>query len=182
MKREPIEIREHSPQWREEFLQIGGALRGALGELALRIDHIGSTSVPGLAAKPIIDVQISIRSLHSIGSLLWPMERIGYAWRQDNPEKTKRYFRELPGARRTHIHVRAAGSWNEQFALLFRDFLRVHVEDQRRYVAVKRELAEKYRDERERYTDAKEPIIWEIMQRANRWAAAQGWEPGPSDA
>jgi len=103
-------------------------------------------------------------------------------WREHNPERTKRYFRESPGTLRTHLHVRRLGSWNEQYALLFRDYLREHAVDRDRYEAVKRALAERFRLERERYTDAKTDVIWEIMRRADRWAAATGWQTGPSDA
>ena len=179
---QPVEIHEYTTEWRAEFLAIGATLRSALREVAVRIDHIGSTSITHLAAKPIIDIQISVASLEPMDAYLRPIESLGYAWRKDNPERTKRYFREPPGSRRTHIHVRKAGSWHEQYALLFRDYVRDHEDDRRRYETVKRELALRYRDERARYTDAKAPIFWEIMRRADRWAAQSGWEPGPSDA
>lgn len=177
----PIEIHDYDPVWQDEFRSIGSSLRSALGETACRIDHIGSTSVRGLAAKPIIDVQISVRALEPVNAYLPRMEALGYIWRGENPERTKRYFREAPGARRTHIHVRKLGSWHEQYALLFRDYLRVHADEQRHYEAVKRRLAVQYPFERDAYTDAKGDIFWEIVRRADSWAAATGWEPGDSD-
>lgn len=115
-------------------------------------------------------------------AFLVPLESLGYVWRRENPELTKRYFREHGDVRRTHIHVRRLGSWHEQLALLFRDYVRTHVESRERYELVKRDLAARFRDERTRYTDAKARILWEIMQEADRWAAETGWEPGPSDA
>jgi GrpB-like predicted nucleotidyltransferase (UPF0157 family) len=90
----------------------------------VRIDHIGSTAVPGLAAKPVIDIQISVASFDPLEAFRAPLEALGYAYRADNTERTKRYFREPAGSSRTHIHVRRAGSFSEQFALLFRDYLR----------------------------------------------------------
>jgi GrpB-like predicted nucleotidyltransferase (UPF0157 family) len=176
---EPVEIHPYSAHWKTEFQRIGRDLRQALGDAAIRIDHIGSTSIVGLAAKSIIDVQVSVKTLES--PFVAPMESLGYIWRKDNPDKTKRYFRESPGNRRTHIHIRKAGSWHEQFALLFRDYMRLHADDQRKYEAVKRALAATYRTERQRYTEAKDAVIWEIMQRADRWAAATGWELSDSD-
>lgn len=176
----PIEIHDYSPGWPDEFQAIATQLRQALGDIALRIDHIGSTSIPGLAAKPIIDIQISVVSLEPVAPFRLPLESLGYVWRQDNPEKTKRYFREKPGGRRTHIHVRKAGSWHEQFALLFRDYLRLHPEDQKKYENVKRELAATYRYDRQQYTRSKDAIFWEIICRADKWAATTGWEPVPS--
>jgi GrpB-like predicted nucleotidyltransferase (UPF0157 family) len=96
--------------------------------VALRIDHIGSTAVPGLAAKPIVDIQISVPAFEPLDAFRVPLVQLGYVFRADNQERTKRYFREPPGDRRTHIHVRRAGSFSEQLALLFRDFMRTHPE------------------------------------------------------
>lgn len=99
----------YDPVWATLFEALGCRLREALGEVALRIDHIGSTAVPGLDAEPIIDVQISVASLEPVAAFLGPIQSCGFVWRRDNTELTKRYFREAPGARRTHIHVRPAG-------------------------------------------------------------------------
>jgi GrpB-like predicted nucleotidyltransferase (UPF0157 family) len=90
-------------------------LRAALGEVALRIDHIGSTAVAGLAAKPVIDVQVSVAAFEPVEAFKDPLERLSYVYRADNPERTKRYFREAPGSRRTHIHVRRAGAFPGSF-------------------------------------------------------------------
>ena len=98
---EPVEIYEYNPSWKEEFRRIGLRLRNALGDVARRIDHIGSTSIEGLAAKPVIDIQISVRRLEPMTLYLPGMEALGYVWRSDNPERTKRYFREPPQERRT---------------------------------------------------------------------------------
>ncbi len=172
----------YDPAWPAIFAKLGRALREALGDTALRIDHIGSTSVPGLAAKSIIDVQISVRSFEPLDAFRLPLEGLGVVFRADNPERTKRYFRERPGDRRTHIHVRRAGSWAEQFALLFRDYMRAHGEDAQRYAEVKCRLAEQCGEDRHGYTEAKAPFLWEIMVKADRWSQDVGWEPGPSDA
>ena len=110
------------------------------------------------------------------------LEGLGFVFRADNTELTKRYFREPPGSRRTHIHVRRAGSWAEQFALLFRDYIRTHQEDARLYAGLKRRLAEEYAEDRQGYTEAKAPFIWEVMCRADHWSQEIGWQPGPSDA
>ena len=98
-----------------------------------------------------------------------PLEGLGYIFRAENPERTKRYFREAPGQRRTHIHVRRWGSWAEQFALLFRDYLRVHPDDVKRYAALKYSLAERYGEDRHAYTEAKAPLIWEIIMTPSQW-------------
>jgi GrpB-like predicted nucleotidyltransferase (UPF0157 family) len=177
-----IEIVAYDPAWPARFAELGRELRAGLGAVALRIDHVGSTAVPGLAAKPIIDIQISVAAFEPLAAYRQPLERLGYVYRADNPERTKRYFREPPGRPRTHLHVRRAGSFSEQWALLFRDYLRTHPEAAAEYAAVKRHLALRYRDDRRAYTDAKGPFLWEVIRRADAWAQAQGWTPDPSDA
>jgi GrpB-like predicted nucleotidyltransferase (UPF0157 family) len=176
-----VEICPYDPAWPSLFAALGVRLRDALGAVALRIDQIGSTAVPGLAAKPIVDVQVSVAAFDPLDAYCLPLEGLGLVFRSENTERTKRYFREAPGTRRTHVHVRRAGSWAEQFALLFRDYLRVHPEDRDRYAGLKRELAREHRDDRHAYAEAKGPLIWEIMARADRWSQEVGWAPGPSD-
>ena len=177
-----LTVVDYNPEWAELFRQLGSRLRAALGEVALRIDHTGSTAVPGLVAKPIIDVQISVVSLEPVGPFREPLEESGFVWRPDNPERTKRYFRERPGERRTHVHVRRVGTFSEQFALLFRDYLRMHPEIASEYAELKRHLAPLLATDRHAYTDAKEPFVWHVIRQADAWAQHTGWEPPRSDA
>lgn len=177
-----IRIVDYDPGWPGRFAELGGRLRSALGGVALRIDHIGSTSVPGLAAKPVIDIQVSVAQLEPVGPFLAPLQSLGYVYRAGNTERTKRYFREPPGQPRTHIHVRRAGSFSQQFPLLFRDYLRVSAATAAQYAAVKRRLAAQFPHDRVAYTDAKAAFCWEIIHRADDWAQQTGWEPGRSDA
>lgn len=117
-----IEIVEYRDAWPTLFAELGCRLRRGLGEVALRIDHIGSTAVPGLRAKPVLDIQVSVAAFEPAGFRA-PLEAAGFAFRADNPDLTKRYFRETSGPR-THVHVRRAGSFAEQFCLMLRDYLR----------------------------------------------------------
>jgi GrpB-like predicted nucleotidyltransferase (UPF0157 family) len=173
---EPIIVTPYDEQWPILFQELGQRMRSVLGEVALRIDHIGSTSVPNLDAKPIIDIQISVTSLEPLDTYKISLESIGFTYQADNPDLTKRYFRERPGDRRTHIHVRKAGSWSEQFALLFRDYLRVHPTECEIYANEKYRLMDKYQNERDQYVEGKGPIIYEIIQRANDWSQRVGWD------
>jgi GrpB-like predicted nucleotidyltransferase (UPF0157 family) len=180
--RDPVRVVPYDGEWPALFVQRSAALRAALGDVALRIDHIGSTAVPGLAAKPIVDIQISVAAFEPRGAFREPLEGLGYVFRAGNQERTKRYFREPPGSRRTHIHVRRAGSFSEQLALLFRDFMRAHPDSAQRYAEVKTALAERHASDRHRYTDEKRPFTWEALAHADAWAQRTGWCPGPSDA
>ena len=179
---DPIEIVPYDPGWPAEFREIGRRLRAALGPAALRIDHIGSTSVVGLDAKPVVDVQVSVPTLDPDRPFREPMERLGYVYRSANPDRSKRFFREPPGSRRTHVHVRRSGSFDEQLNLLFRDYLRAKEDARREYASVKRELAVRFCDDREGYVRAKEPTVWALLRRAHDWLEDTGWTPGPTDA
>ena len=179
---DPIIIETYNPEWPTQFRAIAEPIRAALGDIAKRIDHIGSTAVVGLDAKPVIDIQISVAALEPSALFVVPMESLGYRFQADNPERTKRYFREPKGQPRIHIHVRQHGSWSEQFALLFRDYLRENPREAQAYAYHKHDLASKYRQDREAYVLAKDPLIWQIIRRADNWSQDTGWQCGPSDA
>jgi GrpB-like predicted nucleotidyltransferase (UPF0157 family) len=179
---DPVVLVAADPHWPEEFRSIAGRLRLVLGDAALRIDHIGSTAVAGLDAKPVIDIQISVASLGAEGAYRGPLESLGYVLHAANPDRSKRFFREPVGGRRTHLHVRRAGSFDEQLNLLLRDYLRAHAEDRAAYARSKRELAERFRHDREGYVRAKEPTVWSLLLRAHDWLQETGWSAGPSDA
>ncbi|MEK4251731.1 GrpB family protein [Paenibacillus sp. FSL W7-1287] len=174
-------IAPYNTEWITSFDDIGTQLREVLQEQAVRIDHVGSTSIAGLEAKPIIDIQISVVNYEDVFSYKSNIESIGFQLREENPDKTKRYFREIPGARRTHIHVRQAGSFSEQVTLLFRDYLRVHPEDCKRYAEEKHRLMSLYKHDRPKYVEGKGPIVWDIIKLAHIWSQEVGWKPGSCD-
>lgn len=179
-------IHDPDPRWPAQFVIVGTRLRSVLGDRARRIDHIGSTSVPGLAAKPIIDVQVSVDDFEPFDALRDAIESTGLVWKADNPDRNKRFFRRLPGdasdgAPATNLHVRWFGSFSEQANLLFRDYLRTHDEARDRYAAYKRELATRRWPTVNHYADAKTEVIWPITYEAYDWEQSTGWRVGPSD-
>lgn len=179
---DPIVLVAADPRWPAEFRAVASALRRALGATALRIDHVGSTSVPGLDAKPVLDVQLSVAALEPETPYRGPLERLGYVRRPSEDDRTQRLFREPAAQRRTHLHVRAAGSFDEQLNLLFRDFLRAEPAVRADYARTKRALAATYRLDRPGYVRAKGPTVWAILRDAHDWAQRTGWSAGPSDA
>ncbi len=189
-----IEIVPYKPSWPLEFAELGSRLRLALGDAALRIDHIGSTSVPGLDAKDVIDVQITVSSLDD-ANLKPALERAGFVWREDikrdhaplgmtvpDVELEKRYANEGLSARAAHIHIRAVGRWNQRYALLCRDYLRSHAGAAKAYAEIKRQLARYFPNDAEAYYDIKDPVFDVIMAGAEDWARFTNWQPGPTDA
>jgi GrpB-like predicted nucleotidyltransferase (UPF0157 family) len=186
-----LEIVPYQERWPGEFQEIAGDLREGLGDLALRIDHIGSTSVRGLAAKDVIDIQISVRALDEI--LKKALVSIGYTkaqglWRDHCPASVvapksaweKWYFKPPAGQRRTHVHVRVQGRANQRYPLLFRDYLRTHPGPAGAYAELKRRLAENLADPGT-YSDVKDPAVDLIYFAAEEWAETVGWAPGESD-
>ena len=182
-----VEIIPYKPEWVQEFETIAATLREGLGKLALRIDHIGSTSVPGLAAKDIIDIQITVAALDE--ALIQAMQALGYRlpdgeWRDHRPpggpedpaEWSKLYFFAPQGQRKTNTHVRVQGRANQRFALLFRDYLRAHTDTAAAYGELKRRLAATLADP-EDYPEVKDPAVDLIYFAAEAWAAASSWQP-----
>lgn len=177
---DPIVIVSYDPKWSEQFLQLAASLRRAFGDIAVRFDHVGSTAVPGLAAKDVIDVQISVVDLSAEIGFRTPLETIGYRFQATNPDRTKRMFREPAGRRRTHVH--AHGRFDDRLNLLFRDFLRAEPAAAEVYAAEKRTLAERFRDDRVGYVAAKEPALWSLLVQAHSWSQDVGWSLPPTDA
>ncbi len=183
-----IVIRPYDERWPAEFTVVERLLRGALGEAAVRVDHIGSTSVPGLAAKDVIDVQVSVVDLDD-PRLLPAFELIGATATDittdhvppgSDPEPAqweKRYFRAPASWRRTHLHVRATGGSNQRYALLFRDYLRSSAAAAGAYAQVKVALARLHPDDVDAYYAVKDPVCDLIIDAAERWAADVGWSP-----
>lgn len=90
--RSGVGIVSYDARWPRRFAELGERLRGALGDAALRIDHIGSTAVPALAARPVIDIQVSVAALDPADPFREPLRQLGYVYREDNTERTRRYF------------------------------------------------------------------------------------------
>lgn len=189
-----ISMTPYDSRWPMEFREIGSALREALGDLALRIDHIGSTSVPGLAAKDVIDIQVTVAALdtEALSAALAPLsyslaaaidhDHVPPGHENDAPEEwAKLFFRPPVGQRRTNLHVRQAGRANQRFALLCRDFLRVDQQACGGYERVKQALARLHPYDVEAYYDVKDPVFDIILAGAEHWATATNYVPGPSD-
>ncbi len=169
---------EPSPEWPAMFAERRDRLTHALGAVALRIEHVGSTSVPGAVAKPIIDIQISVADIDDEDAYRAPIESLGWSMRAREPAAGHRYFREPAGVpRTTHIHVCQAGGEWERKHLLFRDYLRSHPARVREYEAVKRAARDRYGDDGIAYTEAKGPFIEATLDLAATWAADTGWQP-----
>jgi GrpB-like predicted nucleotidyltransferase (UPF0157 family) len=183
-----IVISDYNPDWPKEFELIQSALWQVLGDFALRIDHIGSTAVPGLGAKNVIDVQITVRALtpeikHRLveaGYEFWETithDHVPLGEAGDPQRWVKLLFTQPKGQRRANVHVRLDSNPNQRYALLFRDYLRAHPNSARTIERIKRELARRHAEDAEAYYAIKDPVYDLIWDAAQDWARQTGWRP-----
>jgi GrpB-like predicted nucleotidyltransferase (UPF0157 family) len=153
---------EHDPAWAARYQRERERVVAALGPRVLRIDHIGSTSIPDLAAKPIIDIDLSVADPEDEPAYVPDLERAGYVLRVREPQHRMLRTPELD----VHLHVCALGSEWERRHRIFRDWLRNHADDRQLYEDVKRSLADRTWTDMNDYADAKSDVVAAIMRRA----------------
>ncbi len=167
-----IEIVDYDPEWSRLFEEERRQLaRDPPADQVLAIEHAGSTAIPGMAAKPIVDIFIAVPSIdRARTTLVEPIEALGYVYWAENPDKDRMFFvKGMPpyGERRTHhIHVFEPTSEFWQRALVFRDHLRERGDEAERYQQLKRSLAVRHRSDREAYSRAKDEYVKAVAQKA----------------
>jgi dephospho-CoA kinase len=181
------------PAWAQEGLHLARLVRDGLRGVGADVDHIGSTAVPGLAAKDVIDLQALVCCLDD-PAIVRALAAIGFRHRAETsadhprPERgeidpedwRKLYFREPDGQRRIHLHVRRIGAPNATIALLLRDFLRADAPTRADWEALKRALSA-HTSDFSTYAALKEPATGLLLRLARDWAAQTRWLPGASD-
>jgi GrpB-like predicted nucleotidyltransferase (UPF0157 family) len=184
-----VVVEDYRQHWADDFTRLARRIRALVGPAAIRIDHIGSTAVPGLGAKDVIDLQITVGSLDRVDAVAGPFRGAGF--RQDGAlcfdvfhgksttdlELRKIFVREPEGERRAHIHVREIGRFNQRYALLFRDYLRAAEDARGAYEQLKREAARIYPDSIDGYLQLKDPVFHILYAAASLWAEKVGWRP-----
>jgi GrpB-like predicted nucleotidyltransferase (UPF0157 family) len=162
-----IYLAPYDPAWPSLFTQLAQQIYEPLGGAILLLQHVGSTSVPGLSAKPIIDMVLAVADSRDESSYVKPLEEKGYTLRIREPEWYEHRLLkppEVPG----NLHVFSAGCQEIDQMVLFRDWLRNHVDDRLLYEDTKRELAARTWKYTQNYADAKSAVVQEILARARR--------------
>lgn len=164
---DPILIVHYDPHWPQEFDGEKTRIQTAIGPQIIALEHIGSTAVVGLAAKPVIDLMAAVKTLRDVQSCIQPMIELGYEYISEfetvMPER--RYFRKgMPRTHQVHLVELQSEFWTRH--ILFRDYLRSHPETARAYGQLKRDLAIKFREDRNAYTDAKTEFIQMVEAKA----------------
>ena len=172
MPEEPVVIVDYDPEWPLLFAAERDRIRQAVGEGAERIEHVGSTSVPGLEAKPVIDILVSVDSFEPSEIYDVPLRGLGYEHRPDDVPAHRFYRYVDTTTTRFHLHVCESGRDWESDHLLFREFLKATPRVAEKYGEMKREKATRFPNDRQRYQEAKAPHIEGIMTAARRWFAS----------
>jgi len=168
----PIVIRDSDPQWPQLYSVEQRYLWEILSTCAVQIEHIGSTSVPGLAAKPIIDISVAVRDLTDVTACVPALGRLGYVEFPINPTFQRRLFCKgsyNEGSHHLHLSVYGSAAWAEP--ILFRDYLRAHPTAAARYQQIKRALATKHQHDLNGYHDEKAGCVVALMEQARTWQA-----------
>ena len=165
---EKIIIKDYDAKWQKLFEEEATAIMEAIGHYVADIQHIGSTAVSGLAAKPVIDIMVGLRRLLDAQDCIMPIEAMDYEYVSEfeNEFPERRYFRKMTGGKRTHqIHMVEINSDFWKRTILFRDYLRLHPQEANTYANLKKELATIFANDREGYTNAKTPFINNILEK-----------------
>jgi GrpB-like predicted nucleotidyltransferase (UPF0157 family) len=174
----PVKLEEYDPDWPGLYVREKMRITEALGDTVVRINHIGSTSVPGLLAKPTIDILLEVSEGADAEEIVRAFRKMGYLF-DPQPGKPPPHMMFMLGYTRNgfcgqayHVHVRYPGDWDEPY---FRDYLRDHPKMAAEYAALKRELKQKYEYDREAYTNGKTEFVKKVTLRArsiyqNRYA------------
>lgn len=162
-----VEVVPHNPRWRNEFEAEAKHIAAALGENVVTIHHIGSTAIPGIYAKPIIDVLVEVKDITGVDGQSAAMQSLGYEVMGEFGISGRRYFRKnnQDGVRTHHIHVFESGSAEVVRHLAFRDYLIAHPEEAQKYSELKKKLAEEHSQNADGYIDGKDGFIKEIDRR-----------------
>ncbi len=168
-----ITLAPYSRLWPEEFARVRSELAAALPAWIVSIDHVGSTSVPGLDAKPIIDISVAVPDLQESLALVPILKRLGFIYRGEDDLPDRHYLpRTVGGLRRHHLSLAEPDSWHRRNSVTFRDALRRDPELARLYGELKRRLAASAGTDRLAYLNGKTDFILDVLK-------AEGCEPGP---
>jgi len=166
-----VRIVEHDPEWARQAQHELRRLGETLGSAAVGLEHVGSTAVPGLAGKPVLDLQLSVANIAARELYVKPLQRLGYTFIPDPGSPDFHFFaKPLERPRSHHLHVCEARSEHELRHIAVRDFLRAHGAEARSYETLKRDLLERFPNDRLEYIAGKERYLEELQARALEWA------------
>ena len=171
-----VEVLPHDPKWRDAFGVELKSIADAMGKNVVNVHHIGSTAIPSIYAKPIIDLLVEVKDIIEVDRHSSAMESLGYEVMGEFGISGRRFFRKdnQENIRTHHIHTFEIASAQVERHLAFRDYMLAHPEDAQKYSNLKRELARKYPKNIDQYMDGKDEFIKEIDKKAVQWRTLRG--------
>jgi GrpB-like predicted nucleotidyltransferase (UPF0157 family) len=171
-----VEVVPHDPRWRDAFEAEAKLVADALGGNVIAVHHIGSTAIPDIYAKPVVDLLVEVGDINGVDGRRPAMESLGYEVLGEYGIPGRRYFRkdDREGVRTHQVHAFEAGSAEAERHLSFRDYMLAHPADAQRYSELKRRLAAEHPQSFDGYMDGKDAFIKEMDRRAARWRASPG--------
>lgn len=166
LKRGTVTLAEYTHQWREAFCEERALLADALALVPCQIEHIGSTSVPGLKAKPLLDIAVGIKGSYPLTDCIPIIESIGYTYRGEDDEIGYMFVRGPQDNRTHYLHVVRLGDSNWDRWLMFRDYLRANPDARQTYESEKTRLATLFEEDRDSYTSGKSRVIGDLLSKA----------------
>lgn len=164
-----VEVTSYNPQWNSIFKKEAHTLHNIFGSEIIEIHHIGSTSVSGLKAKPIIDIMPVVKEISRIDEFNTALTAIGYEAKGENGIPGRRYFQKGGDSRTHHVHIYELGNPEIERHLVFRDYLRAHPDDVKKYGNLKEALSQRFPYDIEAYIKGKEHLVLEIERKAFVW-------------
>lgn len=170
-----VEVVPHNPKWRDAFAQEKQQIWQVFGDNVVAIHHIGSTAIPNIYAKPIIDLLVEVKAIAKIDRCNPSMAALGYEAMGEFGIPGRRFFRknDAAGVRTHHVHTFEVGEPEVEKHLAFRDYMIAHLEDAQQYSELKRELARKYPYDISSYMDGKHEFIQQMNEKAAKWHELQ---------
>lgn len=165
-----IEVVTYDPKWEEEYQREAKEIQNVMSDEIVEIHHIGSTSIPNIDAKPVIDILIGVKDIEKVDKYNEKMEQLGYIARGEHGITGRRFFLKGFYNRTHHVHIFQTRSSEIERHLNFRDYMIAHPKDAKNYGELKRELAVRFRNDIEGYCDGKDDFIKDIDKRAAEWA------------
>lgn len=167
MAEETIHLVDYSPDWLGKFSKEKKLIEKTLGNwIDGGVNHVGSTSIPGMTAKPIIDIMVGVKSLEEAKACIPILESIGYCYAPYKPDLMLWFCKPSPEHREYHLYLMEPTSYEWKARLAFRDYLRTHPDIAQEYIKLKQSLANTYANDRDAYTKAKESFVKDVTKKA----------------